>query len=398
MSDVRITGVRARSLGLPAVESTGPADEPWLCTPVSHFADARERRGAYYGPVVVTVVEVETDAGITGVGTCGVGNAGTAAVVRDNLAPLIVGDDPFAVEHLWSKMYRSSARYGRRGVAVAALSGIDIALWDIMGKVLGVPAYDLLGGMSKPDGVTAYVSRLYALKDLDELADEARHWKALGFRMMKQRFGFGPQHGTAGMRANVELVRTVREAVGDEVDLAGDAYMGWDVEYALEMERMLRPFGLRWIEEPLMPHDVRGYARLCRHSQTPISHGEHCFTRYDFQELIEADAAHILQPDVNRVGGFTEARKVFALGAARDLPVVPHGNDLHNLHFVFSQLNCPFTEYFPDGVPEDANSLFWRLFEGNPRAEGGTLRLGADPGIGYVLNEELAAELTLPHL
>jgi L-alanine-DL-glutamate epimerase-like enolase superfamily enzyme len=153
------------------------------------------------------------------------------------------------------------------------------------------------------------------------------------------------------------------------------------------MERLLRPFDLRWIEEPLMPHDVTGYERLCRVSQTPISHGEHCFTRWDFAELIERQAAHILQPDINRVGGITEARKIYAMAAARDLPVVPHSNELHNLHLVFSQLNTPFTEYFPD-VELDGNTIFYEIFDGNPPVEDGRVRLEPRPGLGYTLKED----------
>jgi len=391
MSDIRITGVRVRALSNARPGGSPDRESPWLCTPISHFPDSRERVADYWGSVSVLVVEVETDAGITGVGTSGVGNAGTKGIIDHHFAPLVIGEDPFKIELLWSKMYRSSNRFGRRGAPIAAISGIDIALWDIMGKALNVPVYDLLGGRSK-DSVQAYASRLYALKDLDQLADEARGYVDQGYRMMKQRFGFGPADGPAGIKGNIALVRAVREAVGDDVELAADAYMGWDLEYAIKMERLLRPFDLRWIEEPLMPHDVTGYERLCGVSETPISHGEHCFTRWDFAELIERRAAHILQPDINRVGGITEARKIFAMAAARDLPVVPHSNELHNLHLVFSQLNTPFTEYFPD-VELDGNTIFYEIFDGNPPVQDGQVRLESRPGLGYTLKEEVVEKM-----
>lgn len=388
MSDIRITSVKATALEVPSSDRAVETKTPYLVSPVTHFPDAGERAAGYMGPVMLVVVEVETDAGITGVGTCGSGSVGIEPVVSQHLGPLVTGEDPFNVELLWSKMYRASARFGRRGVAVAAISGIDIALYDIVGKALNVPVYDLIGGRSR-ESVTAYASKLYALQDLDELAAEARSYQAGGFTMMKQRFGFGPADGVAGIARNVELVRTVREAVGDDVVLAADAYMGWDLEYAIQMERRLRPYNLSWIEEPLMPHDIAGYARLCRVSQTPISHGEHCYTRWDFAELIEREAAHILQPDVNRAGGITEARKIFAMAAARDLPVVPHSNELHNLHLVFSQLNCPFAEYFPN-AELDGNTYFWHLFDGNPEVSGGELTLRSDvAGLGYSLNRDV---------
>lgn len=366
---------------------------PWLCTPLTHFPDYRVRSRDYYGRVGLVIVEIETDTGIIGVGSCGTANAGIKAVIDQHFAPLVMGEDPFKVELLWSKMYRSSARFGRRGVAISAISGIDIALWDIMGKALGVPVYDLLGGRSK-EQVQVYASRLYALKDLDQLADEARGYVKEGFTMLKQRFGFGPADGVKGMKGNIALIKAVREAVGDEIEVAADAYMGWDLEYAIKMERELRPYGLKWIEEALMPHDVDGYARLCATSQTQISHGEHSYTRWDFQEIIDKKAAHILQPDVNRVGGITEARKIWAMAAAKDLPVVPHGNDLHNLHLVFSQINTPFTEYFPN-VWDGANTHFWDIYEGNPVQKNGHISLSTEPGLGYKLKESAVAKILL---
>lgn len=393
MSDLRITSVRARAMHRARAAGVGDDDSPWLCTPVSGFSDFRARPQVYGGPVATVLVEVETDAGIIGYGTAGAGNAGTKGVIDHHFGPLVIGEDPFNVELIWAKMYRSSGRFGRRGVAIAALSGIDIALYDVMGKALGVPVYELLGGRSK-EKVTAYASKLYALRDLDELADEARRYKAQGFRMMKQRFGFGPSDGLSGVRGNVALIRAVREAIGDDIELAADAYMGWDIDYAIKMERLLRPYELRWIEEPLMPHDVDGYERLCSVSETPISHGEHCYTRWDFAELIRRRAANILQPDVNRTGGITEARKIFGMAAAHDLPVVPHSNELHNLHLVFSQMNTPFSEYFPNDEL-DANTMFWHLFDGNPVVQDGNLVLGDGPGLGYRLNDSVAEELEM---
>ncbi len=149
-----------------------------------------------------------------------------------------------------------------------AISGVDIALWDIKGKYFNTPVYNLLGGKSK-DKIKCYVSRLYALEDLDQLAAEAQGYKGQGFSMMKQRFGFGPSDGYDGMRRNEALIRAVREAVGADVVLAADAYMGWDVPYTMEMAKRLETYSLAWIEEPLMPHDLDGYAYLARHCPIP---------------------------------------------------------------------------------------------------------------------------------
>ena len=386
---ITVTNVNDEKIGGEALDPT----VPWLCTPLTHFSDYRKRPKDYAGKVGFVIVEIETDSGIIGVGSCGTANSGIKRIIEDHFAPLVIGEDPFKVELIWSKLYRSSARFGRRGVAISAISGIDIALWDIMGKALNAPVYDLLGGKTR-DEIQVYASRMYALKDLDALKDEARGYVKEGFTMLKQRFGFGPADGVKGMKGNIALIKAVRDAVGDEVEVSADAYMGWDLEYAIKMERELRPYGLKWIEEALMPHDVNGYARLCSVSQTPISHGEHSYTRWDFQEIIEKGAAHILQPDVNRVGGITEARKIWAMAAAKDLPVVPHGNDLHNLHLVFSQVNTPYTEYFPN-VSEGGYSHFWNLFEGNPIAKDGKIAISDKPGLGYTLDRNMLATLTL---
>ena len=394
MSNHKIVKITVTNLNNEKIESEALDDSiPWLCTPLTHFKDIKERGEAYYGHVGLILVQIETDSGIIGIGTCGTANSGIKKIIDDHFAPLILGEDPFKVELIWSKLYRSSARFGRRGVAISAISGIDIALWDIMGKALNVPVYELLGGKTR-DEIQVYASRLYALKDLDALADEARGYVKEGFTMLKQRFGFGPADGVKGMKGNIALIKTVREAVGDEIEVAADAYMGWDLEYAIKMERELRPYGLKWIEEALMPHDVNGYARLCSLSETPISHGEHSYTRWDYQEIIEKGAAHILQPDVNRVGGITEARKIWAMAAARDLPVVPHGNDLHNLHLVFSQVNTPFTEYFPQEW-DGGNTHFWQLFGGNPIAKNGKIAIGDAPGLGHTFNQEVFESLIL---
>ncbi|MDO8210046.1 enolase C-terminal domain-like protein [Conexibacter sp. CPCC 206217] len=391
MSEHRIVDIRTRRVGFSRTPKTLQAH---LASPISALPPVEPAGGgSWFGPCAQVIVEVVTDTGLVGVGTAGGFSAVPATVIEQHLRPLVLGADPFNVERNWDLMYRAVARLGISGAVMAGISGIDIACYDIMGKALGVPVYDLVGGR-KQERIPVYASRLYALDDLDELADEARRWRDAGFRLVKQRFGFTARDGLAGMRRNVELVRTVREAVGDDVEVAADAYMGWTVEYTLEMIKRLAEFDLKWIEEPLLPHDIDGYRRLCRTSPIPISHGEHQYTRYGFARVIEAEAAHLLQPDVNRVGGLTEARKIFALAAARDLAVIPHSNELHNLHLVVSQPNAPMAEYFPDVEPDTGNELFWKIFEGAPVARDGFVELGDAPGLGLSIRESALEELT----
>lgn len=390
-----ITGIRTRNISFSRAPSTLRRN---LVTNTSLFEDFATREGGWFGPAFCTLVEVETSDGAIGHATAGAFSGAARGIVEEYLAPLVLGEDVTRHEYLWQRMYRTLARFGRSGAAVSAISAVDVAAWDAHGLSQGRSVAELLGGVAQTV-VPVYSSRCYAMEDLDELADEARGYVAQGFRHMKQRFGFGPSDGPAGMARNVALVATVREAVGPDVELAADAYMGWDVGYALAMADRLREYDLSWIEEPLMPHDIDGYVRLReRASWQRWSCGEHSYTKWDFAELIRRGAADILQPDINRVGGLTEARKICALAETAGLPVVPHSNEAHNTHLIFSQPAnvCPIVEYFPDVEPDTGNELFWRLFDGNPEAVDGVLRLDTSrPGLGVSINEETAAELTL---
>ena len=387
-----IVGIRVRNIGFSRSPTTLKRN---LVTNTSSFEDFATKPGGWFGPAFCSLVEVETADGVVGHATAGAFNGASKGIVETYLADLVLGEDVTRHEFLWQRMYRTLARFGRSGAAVSAISAIDLACWDAHGLLEDKPVVDLLGGRAQTE-VPVYASRCYAMEDLEELADEARGYVAQGYRALKQRFGFGPKDGPAGMARNVALVRTVRDAVGDDIELAADAYMGWDVGYALQMAQRLREYGLAWIEEPLMPHDLDGYVTLRERAPWQRwSCGEHSYTKWDFAELIRRGAADILQPDLNRVGGLTEARKICALAETAGLPVVPHSNEAHNTHLIFSQPAhvCPVVEYFPNVEPDTGNELFWKLFDGNPVQDGGMLRLGSQAGLGVTINETVVDEL-----
>jgi L-rhamnonate dehydratase len=333
------------------------------------------------------IVEVFTDDGLAGLGNAALAPAVTKTTIDLYLKPLLLGQDPWDIEFLWQHMYRKTMAFGRKGIGMVAISALDIALWDILGQATKQPVYRLLGGRTKPR-IPVYASRLYAA-ELNQLAAEAQQYKEQGYRAMKLRFGSGPTDGALGMQRNVALVRTVRETVGDEIDLMADAYMGWTLDYAKRMLPLLEPFHLRWLEEPVIPDDVHGYAELKAMARIPIAGGEHEFTLYGFRDLLEARAVDYIQFDTNRVGGITQARKISALAEAHSVPVIPHGGQMHNYHVVMASLNCPMAEYFPLVDVEVGNELFWYLFEGEPKAKDGFIDLNETvPGLGLTIKEQ----------
>jgi L-lyxonate dehydratase len=388
---MKITDIRTR-----VVEWHGPTvpPQPHFCTnPMDLLALESDAMAGFrfHGWLIV---EVMTDAGHVGIGNAALAPRLTKQAIDLYLKPLVAGADPFDVEFLWQHMYRKTMAFGRKGVGMTAISAVDIALWDILGKATGQPVFRLLGGRTKRT-IPVYASRLYS-QPLDELAAEARKYQADGYGAMKLRFGWGPVDGAAGMQKNVDLVRTVREVVGDGIDIMADAYMGWNLDYARRMVPLLEPYHLRWLEEPVIPDDLQGYVALKALGRIPIAGGEHGFTQYEFRDLLEARAVDYIQFDTNRVGGITQARKISAMAESFGVPVVPHAGQMHNYHIVMASLNSPMAEYFPPVDVEVGNELFWYIFNGEPVAKNGGIDLRDDvPGLGLTVNESALSKFTV---
>ena len=340
------------------------------------------------------VVEVECDNGLVGIGNAALAPTIAQKIVQQYLAPLVIGGDPWDYELLWQRMYRSTMAWGRKGIAMAAISAVDIAIWDILGKATGQPVFKLLGGRLK-NRIPVYASKLYS-QPLEKLAAEAESYLQQGFQAMKMRFGWGPADGSQGMQRNVELVKAVRETVGHDIGIMAEAYMGWTFEYARRMLPLLAPYNLQWLEEPVIPDHMNNYADLRKIGGVPIAGGEHEFTLHGFQQLLEAGAVDVIQYDTNRVGGITAARKINALATAYGIPVVPHAGQMHNYHLVMSELNCPMAEYFPVHGVEIGNELFYYLFDGDPEPQDGFLDLADNiPGLGITVSSKQIAQFEI---
>ena len=340
------------------------------------------------------ICEVETDEGTIGIGNAALAPQLVKKTIDTYLAPLVVGEDPFDFSYIWEKMYRRTHAWGRRGLGMVAISAVDIALWDILGKLTNKPVFKLLGGRTK-EKIPVYASKLYS-QPIKNLQQEAESYKKQGFTMFKMRFGWGPKDGSAGMKKNIELVEAVREVIGYDTDLMLECYMGWNLDYSKRMIPKLVKYNPRWLEEPVIADDVNGYKELNNMNAIPISGGEHEFNLFGFKQLLDLNALSYIQYDNNRVGGFTIAQKINALAEAYQVPVIPHAGQMHNYHLTMSNFNCPIAEYFPVNDVEVGNELFYYIFKGDPSPKDGFINLNDNtPGLGLSLTEEYKKDFNI---
>ncbi len=359
-----------------------------LVTPLDVYPQFQSTHSSGFWDSGMAVIQIETEDGIVGSGWCEDGCGTVSPIVYNHLNRLLLGENPFEVEGLADRLYRATLPYGRKGTVIHVLSAIDIALWDILGQAMGKPVCDLLGGPVRPS-VPVYASALHPVGS-DKVRDEAQDYVAQGYKAMKMRFPSGPGHGVDGMRANEDHVANIRESVGQDIELMADAYMGWDFLYAKKMCRRLEKYDLAWIEEPFVPDDLNSYAKLRQETFIPISGGEHEYTRYGFQEIIEKEAMDIIQPDLARCGGFTEGRKIAALAAASGVALIPHAYGIVHIHFALALPTVSMVEHFPipcwDQLPD---SEVEPIFRGEPQPAGGTVSLDQRPGLGVTVNDAI---------
>ncbi len=359
-----------------------PPSRSWLnetqvVTPMAIYPQYKGKRSSWRGPNSQDLfIQVVTDEGLAGLGITRGGSV-IQTIVEQHLRSLLLGADPRNVELLWEQMYRATLPYGRKGAPVMALSGVDLALWDLLAKWMGQPLYRVLGGATQ-DALPVYATH----PDPAALVRE-------GYVGTKLPMAYGPADGKAGLRKNVERVAEVRGIVGPDIAVMVDCWMSWDVEYTLAFARAAEPYGLRWIEEPLPPDDYDGYAELRRRlTNTPISTGEHEYTRWGFKELLTRGCADVIQPDLAWSGGITEIRRVAAMAAAYGIPVVPHNGVMQPwaTHFMLATPNCPLAEYVVFYGPNDQAPRPVML--GELRPEGGRIRPSEAPGAGVELDLE----------
>lgn len=333
----------------------------------------------------VLLVQIHTDEGMIGIGEgFALGSLkSTATIVEEILSPLLLGADPTDIEGLWQKMYRTSFRVGRRGIVLAAISAIDIALWDLLGKKANLPVYKLLGGVK--NSIQAYASAGYYQegKGLKELASEMRGYKDQGFKAVKMKVGGDT------LESDIERVRTAREALGSQIKLAVDANNAWDYTTSLRFARAVEKYDIFFFEEPLSSDDLQGSIKLARDTDIPIAGYETEYTRFGLRDMIVQDAIDIVQTDVIWSGGISEARKIGILASTFGKECIPHFSAgvvslAANLHFGASLTNVHWFE-----LTMDDNPLRTELATSTFDVQEGIIHLNQQPGLGIKLNEEI---------
>lgn len=347
-----------------------------IANPMSIYEDYKDSRVSWgIDALGGVIVELELDNGMVGVGISSGGEA-ACFIIERHLKRFLLGKSPAQVELIWEQMWRATLPYGRKGLAIHAISAVDLALWDALGKLRGEPVYALLGGPVKDK------LPMYATTIRPDLARE------LGFHGAKLPLMYGPAAGSAGLQQNVALMEKSRQAVGRDFRLMYDCYMALSLPYALELATALAPYDVYWLEECLPPDDYEGCAALkAAVSSCLFTGGEHEYTRYGYRELIARQCYDILQPDLTWVGGMTEARRIVAMAAAYDLPVIPHGSGIYAYHLQLAFSNCPMAEFLMmSPAADEITPIFGELFLDEPLPQDGFMRLPDKPGWGVELN------------
>ncbi|VFR22054.1 mandelate racemase/muconate lactonizing enzyme family protein [plant metagenome] len=350
-------------------------------------------RGWLYKTRGSCIVEIETQDGVVGWGECYGPSQVARAFIESQYAPRLIGRDAFDVEVIWEDLYNRIKDYGNKGMSISALSGIDIALWDIIGKVCGKPVHKLIGGAYRTE-VQAYATGLYFIdmdRLIEEAVEEAQGYAAEGFTAVKMKIGLGSP------KLDIERVAAVRRAVGDDVRLMVDANHCFTVPQAIRLGRELEQLNVEWFEEPISPEDVDGYVEVTRALDMAVAGGENEFTRWGFRDLVSRKAMDIIQPDVCAAGGISECRKIATLAAAHGVECVPHawGSAIGlaaTLHFLAALPDQP-PSYRP--MPpllefEQCENPFRDFLSAEPIVQtGGVVRIPTGAGLGIEVRREV---------
>lgn len=330
--------------------------------------------------VGMCVIRVNTDQGLTGIGVTyhEVGGEAIKEMIERYYGPKLIGRDPFETEEIWEELFHYARGVGRKGLSFCALSAVDIALWDLKGKIMDLPLYRLLGGNKKK--VPVYASGGWTSYDDDALVAEALEMVRRGYKMIKLKVGV---EGGRNIRRDTQRCRKVREAIGPDIGFMVDANNAFHSGDAVRLANEIREYDILFFEEPVFADDIPGLRRFRQGTDIPLGTGEHEYTRYGARDLILGEAVDYLQMDVTRCGGITEMLKVIALSQAWNLAFAPHAMEHIHMHLVSAAANGAFLERL--FLFEDITAM---VFKDAPVPEEGILTIPDKPGLGLELNSE----------
>ncbi len=344
----------------------------------------------------ICIVKVTSSTGHVGWGE-GYGPAGIVQAGIEHLTPYVIDQNPLETETIWSNLYRRTLDFARRGVLVASISAIDVALWDLKGKILEQPVHLLLGG-KKRDKIVPYATGMYFSNGnlTETLPKEARCYADLGFKAMKMKVGLS-------IAEDIEHVRLVREAIGPNVRLMIDANHAYNLREAIQLAKAVEPYDISWFEEPISPEFYEQYAELRNKTTIPIAGGECEYLRFGFQTLLQSKSVDIVQPDICGTGGLTEAKRIAVLASVYGVEIVPHtwGTGIAiaaALHFIANLDIIPGRLRQPNCYIEldrTENGLRDELTTSNMQVENGEIWISDDPGLGFELHEEVLQKYRL---
>jgi L-alanine-DL-glutamate epimerase-like enolase superfamily enzyme len=331
-----------------------------------------------------TIVRITTNQGLEGSGITyhEVGGEATRSLILRNMAPKLIGRDPLETEVIWQEFFHYLRGVGRKGLMFCALSAIDIALWDLKGKIFGVPLYKLLGGnLTK---VPVYCSGGWTSYSDEDLVQEMKGMVGQGYSMIK--FKVGVEEGRKPKR-DIERVRKVREAVGPDIALLLDANNCWDAATSVQFANRVREYDIMLLEEPVFADDIKGLARFKRGTDIPLATGEHEYTKFGVRDLVLNEAADIVQVDGGRAGGYTELLKIAAITQAWNLKFAPHALENIHIHLVSAIPNALFLERLL--LFEEITAL---VYKNPPLPVNGHMEIPDLPGLGLELNMDFINE------
>lgn len=375
------TGARGAAQGESQYWGGGWQASTLIANPMSIYPKYARIRSLWMGPGQDPyAIEIETDEGVTGSCVNYGGGAFACAVIEQHFKRFLIGQDPFNIEMIWDQMNRSTLPYGLGGVTSMAMAGVDLALYDLVARSLGIPVYKLIGGKTK-DTIPCYATIH---------PDYVEHWKDRGFFGVKIAAPWGTESGREGLKNMEQLLRKLRQDLGEKMEIMVDCYLSWDIEFTVRLAERVRDLDIKWFEDPLQNGWATESNKLLRSKlgSIQLATGNLEYHEKAFHDIIHNHATDIIQPEIQWVGGLTPTRRIAAMAKPYNMQVIPHGASVYNYHFVIANTNSAYAEFLTTGEGKELHPIFDTII-GEPLPVNGHITLDENkPGFGVELNRD----------